>query len=190
MDMSDAPLGFSTRAIHAGQEPDPLTGAVTVPIYQTSTYKQDGVGGLRGGYEYSRSANPTRTALETCLTALEGGARGLAFASGLAAEDCVLRTLCQPGDHVVIPGDAYGGTYRLVAKVLERWGLEWTAVDESDLDAVERVLRPNTRVLWCETPTNPLLGVADLGMLADLAHQNGTAFAVDNTFATPYLQRP
>jgi cystathionine gamma-synthase len=181
---------FETLAIHAGQEPDALTGAVVPPIYQVSTYAQDGVGNTRGGYEYSRSANPTRTALETCLAALEGGERGLAFASGLAAEDCVLRTLCQPGDHVVIPGDAYGGTYRLVAKVLERWGIEWTAVDETDLDAVERVLRPNTRVLWCETPTNPLLGVADLGMLADLAHQNGTAFAVDNTFATPYLQRP
>src|SRR5918912_185270 len=154
----DAPLhGFSTRAIHAGQDPDPLTGAVVPPIYQVSTYTQDGVGGLRGGYEYSRSANPTRAALETCLAQLEAGERGLAFASGLAAEDCVFRALCAPGDHVVIPGDAYGGTYRLVANVLERWGLAWTAVDETDLDAVGAALRPNTRILWCETPTNPLL---------------------------------
>jgi cystathionine gamma-synthase len=181
---------FETLAIHAGQEPDPLTGAVVPPIYQVSTYAQDGVGNTRGGYEYSRSANPTRTALETCLAALEKGERGLAFASGLAAEDAIFRTLCRPGDHVVIPGDAYGGTYRLVAKVLERWGLTWTAVDETDLDATAKALQPNTRILWCETPTNPLLGVADLGMLADLAHQNGTAFVVDNTFATPYLQRP
>src|SRR3954463_12347019 len=127
MGMSDGPLGFSTRAIHAGQEPDPLTGSVTVPIYQTSTYKQDGVGGLRAGYEYSRSANPTRTALETCLAALEGGSHGFAFASGLAAEDTVLRALLNPGDHVVVPGDAYGGTWRLFAQVLERWGLHYDA---------------------------------------------------------------
>src|SRR6184192_971938 len=124
-----ASAGFNTRAIHAGQEPDSLTGAVAVPIYQTSTYKQDGVGGLRSGYEYSRSANPTRTALEECLAALEGGARGLAFASGLAAEDCLLRTLLAPGDHVVIPNDAYGGTFRLFAKVVERWGVEWSVAD-------------------------------------------------------------
>jgi cystathionine gamma-synthase len=181
---------FETLAIHAGQQPDSLTGAVVPPIYQVSTYAQDGVGGLRGGYEYSRSSNPTRAALETCLAALEGGRRGFAFASGLAAEDCVFRTLCRPGDHVVIPSDAYGGTYRLVASVFERWGLSWTAVDETDLAAVEAALRPNTRVIWCETPTNPLLAITDLGMLADLAHQNGTAFVVDNTFATPYLQRP
>src|ERR1700712_2653945 len=125
--MSDQ-RGFNTRAIHAGQEPDPLTGAVAVPIYQTSTYKQDGVGGLRSGYEYSRSANPTRTALEECLAALENGARGPAFASGLAAEDAALRTLCTPGDHVLLPNDAYGGTFRLISRVLSRWGVEHTAV--------------------------------------------------------------
>src|SRR3954452_15270038 len=163
--------GFNTRAIHAGQEPDPLTGAVTVPIYQTSTYKQDGVGGLRSGYEYSRSANPTRTALETALAALEGGARGLAFASGLAAEDTLFRTLCRPGDHVIRPGDAYGVTFRLVAKVLANWGLEYTSVALDDLDAVRGAVRPNTKVVWCETPTNPLLGIADIAALATLAHE-------------------
>jgi cystathionine gamma-synthase len=181
---------FNTRAIHAGQEPDPFTGAVTVPIYATSTYKQDGVGGLRGGYEYSRSANPTRTALESALAALEGGARGLAFASGLAAEDTLLRTVCRPGDHVILPGDAYGGTYRLVARVLTNWGLEFTPVPLADLDAVRAALRPSTKVIWCETPTNPLLGIADLAALADIAHGAGVRLVVDNTFASPYLQQP
>src|SRR6478752_6721062 len=128
--------GFNTRAIHAGQEPDPVTGAVTVPIYATSTYKQDGVGGTRGGYEYSRSANPTRTALEELLAALEGGAHGLAFASGLAAEDTLLRTVCEPGAHVILPGDAYGGTFRLIARVLSRWGVEHSTVQLADLGAV------------------------------------------------------
>ena len=182
--------GFSTRAIHAGQEPDALTGAVSVPIYQTSTYKQDGVGGLRGGYEYSRSANPTRTALETALAALEGGSRGLAFASGLAAEDTLLRTVCRPGDHVLVPDDAYGGTFRLIAKVLSNWGLEHTPVPLGDLDAVRAALRPSTRVIWCETPTNPLLGIADIEALAGLAHGSGALLVVDNTFASPYLQQP
>jgi cystathionine gamma-synthase len=182
--------GFNTRAIHAGQEPDALTGAVTVPIYATSTFKQDGVGGLRGGYEYSRSANPTRTALEEALCSLEGGARGLAFASGLAAEDTLLRAMCQPGDHVVLPNDAYGGTFRLVARVLTRWGLEYTPVALSDLDAVRAEIRPSTRVIWCETPTNPLLGIADVAELASLAHEAGARLVVDNTFATPYLQQP
>ncbi|HEY2273413.1 MAG TPA: aminotransferase class I/II-fold pyridoxal phosphate-dependent enzyme, partial [Jatrophihabitantaceae bacterium] len=158
--------GFNTLAIHAGQEPDPVTGSVTVPIYQTSTYKQDGVGGLRGGYEYSRSANPTRTALEEALAALEGGARGLAFASGLAAEDTLLRAVCRPGDHVILPGDAYGGTFRLVARVLANWGLEYTPVPLADLDAVRAAVRPSTKVVWCETPTNPLLGIADIAELA------------------------
>jgi cystathionine gamma-synthase len=182
--------GFNTRAIHAGQEPDALTGAVSVPIYATSTYKQDGVGGLRGGYEYSRSANPTRTALEEALAALEGGARGLAFASGLAASDTALRTVCVPGDHVLLPDDAYGGTFRLVSRVLARWGIEYTPVHMSDLDAVRAALRPTTRVLWCETPTNPLLGIADIGGLAELAHDHGALLVLDNTFATPYLQQP
>ncbi|HET6876445.1 MAG TPA: cystathionine gamma-synthase [Jatrophihabitans sp.] len=182
--------GFNTRAIHAGQEPDPHTGAVTVPIYATSTYKQDGVGGLRGGYEYSRSANPTRTALEEALAALEGGTRGLAFASGLAAEDTFFRTACRPGDHVILPDDAYGGTFRLVAKVLANWGLEYTAVPLGEPDAVRAALRPNTRVVWCETPTNPLLGIADIAQLAEIAHDGGALLVVDNTFASPYLQQP
>jgi cystathionine gamma-synthase len=182
--------GFETRAIHAGQEADPVTGAVVVPIYQTSTYKQDGVGGLRGGYEYSRSANPTRTALEECLAALDGGTRGLAFASGLAAEDALLRAVCGPGDHVILPGDAYGGTYRLIARVFARWGLEFTSVPLADLDAVRTAVRPTTKVIWCETPTNPLLGIADIAGLATIAHQAGARLVVDNTFASPYLQRP
>ena len=182
--------GFETLAIHAGQEADPATGAVTVPIYATSTYKQDGVGGLRGGYEYSRSANPTRTALEECLAALEGGVRGLAFASGLAAEDTLLRTVCRPGDHIVVPDDAYGGSYRLFAKVLAPWGVECTPVPLHDLDAVAAALRPQTRLIWCETPTNPLLGISDIAALSQLAHGAGALLVVDNTFATPYLQQP
>jgi cystathionine gamma-synthase len=182
--------GFNTLSIHAGQEPDPYTGAVTVPIYQTSTYKQDGVGGLRGGYEYSRSANPTRTALEQALAAMEGGARGLAFASGLAAEDVLLRTVCRPGDHVIMPGDAYGGTLRLVAQVFARWGVDYTPVPLTDIDAVRAAVRPSTRVLWCETPSNPLLGISDLAKLAEVAQSADALLVVDNTFATPYLQRP
>ncbi|WP_412540533.1 cystathionine gamma-synthase [Longispora sp. K20-0274] len=182
--------GFDTLAIHAGQEPDPRTGAVVVPIYQTSTYKQDGVGGLREGYEYSRSANPTRTALEECLQALEGGRRGLAFASGLAAEDALIRTVCKPGDHVIIPDDAYGGTFRLFAKVAERWGISWTSVKLSDVAAVRSALRPVTKLVWVETPTNPLLGIADIAALAGVAHEGGAKLVVDNTFASPYLQQP
>jgi cystathionine gamma-synthase len=182
--------GFETLAIHAGQEPDATTGAVIPPLYLTSTYAQDGVGGLRGGYEYSRSANPTRTALETCLAALEGGSRGFAFASGLAAEDTLLRAVCSPGDHVVIPGDAYGGTFRLFARVLERWGLEFSAVDQRDLDAVRAAVTDRTRMIWCETPTNPLLAIADIAALAAVARDGGALLAVDNTFASPYLQRP
>ena len=184
------PLGFSSLAIHAGQDPDPLTGAVVPPIYQVSTYKQDGVGGLRGGYEYSRSANPTRTALEECLAAIEAGRRGLAFASGLAAEDCLLRAVCAPGDHVVIPNDAYGGTFRLFAKVYEQWGVEWTAADLSDSAAVRAAVRPSTRAIWIETPSNPLLGVSDIAALAGVAREAGALLVVDNTFATPYLQQP
>jgi cystathionine gamma-synthase len=183
--------GFETRAIHAGQEADPTTGAVVPPIYQVSTYKQDGVGGLRGGYEYSRSKNPTRTALEECLAALEEGATGLAFASGLAAEDTLLRTVCQPGDHVVIPDDAYGGTYRLFAKVLERWGLDYTPVHLPDVDAVRAAIQPGrTKVVWVETPTNPLLAIADVVTLAGVAHDASALLVVDNTFASPYLQQP
>jgi len=181
--------GFETRAIHAGQDPDPTTGAVVVPIYQTSTYVQSEVG-VHQGYEYSRSGNPTRTALETCLAALEGGSTGLAFASGLAAEDCLLRTMTGPGSHVVVPDDAYGGTYRLFARVLQRWGVDHTPVALGDLDAVRAAVRPETALIWCETPTNPLLNVADIAALAGIAHDAGARLAVDNTFASPYLQQP
>jgi cystathionine gamma-synthase len=183
--------GFETLAIHAGQEPDPVTGAVVPPIYQVSTYKQDGVGGLRGGYEYSRSGNPTRTALEQCLAALEGGARALAFASGMAAEDCLIRTVCSPGDHVLIPNDAYGGTYRLFARVFTGWGLSHDVVPVSDVAAVrERLAARKTAMVWVETPTNPLLGIADIRALAQAAHEAGALLVVDNTFASPYLQQP
>jgi cystathionine gamma-synthase len=188
--MSGHRYGFETLAIHAGQEPDPTTGSVVVPIHQTSTFKQDGVGGLRRGYEYSRSANPTRDALQECLAALEGGRHGLAFASGLAAEDCLLRTVLAPGDHVVIPDDAYGGSFRLFARVLQRWGVAYTAVHLSDPAAVRAALRPETKVLWCETPTNPLLGIADIAALAGVAQDAGVLLVVDNTFASPYLQQP
>jgi cystathionine gamma-synthase len=181
---------FETLAIHAGQPADAGTGAVVTPIYQVSTYKQDGVGGLRGGYEYSRSANPTRSALERNLAALEGGRRGLAFASGLAAEDCLLRTVLAPGDHVVIPNDAYGGTFRLFAKVVERWGVSWSVADTSDPQAVRDALRPATRLIWVETPSNPLLGISDITALAAVARQAGVRLVVDNTFASPYLQQP
>jgi len=182
---------FETLAIHAGQEPDPLTGAVVPPIYQVSTFAQDGVGGLRGGYEYSRSANPTRTALAECLAALEEGAAALAFASGMAAEDCLLRTLCSPGDRVLIPDDAYGGTYRLFAQVLAGWGVDYEVVPISDLAAVrDRLAARPTRCVWAETPTNPLLNIADIRGLAQAAHEAGAMLVVDNTFASPYLQQP
>ncbi|MFL6164138.1 MAG: cystathionine gamma-synthase [Jatrophihabitantaceae bacterium] len=190
LDLAGSPVGFNTLAIHAGQEPDPRTGAVTIPIYQTSTYKQDGVGGLRSGYEYSRSANPTRTALEECLAAVEGGARALAFASGLAAEDTLLRTLCSPGDQLLLPDDAYGGTYRLIARVLSRWGLDYTPVAMHDAAAVAAAMRPNTTVVWVETPTNPLLNVVDIAAIAEVAHAGSAKLVVDNTFASPYLQQP
>jgi cystathionine gamma-synthase len=181
---------FETLAIHAGQEPDPRTGAVIPPIYATSTYAQDGVGGTREGYEYSRTKNPTRAALEECLAALEGGRRGFAFASGMAAEDTLLRTLCQPGDHVVIPDDAYGGTFRLFSKVAARWGLSWTAAKLSDVDSVRAAMTDATKLVWCETPTTPLLSIADITALAGLTHEHGAKLVVDNTFASPYLQRP
>ncbi|MEU2115490.1 cystathionine gamma-synthase [Streptomyces sp. NPDC016459] len=181
---------FETRAIHAGNTADPLTGAVVPPIYQVSTYKQDGVGGLRGGYEYSRSANPTRTALEENLAALEGGRRGLAFASGLAAEDCLLRALLAPGDHVVIPNDAYGGTFRLFAKVVQRWGVDFSVANTSDVDSVRDAVNDRTKLIWVETPSNPLLGITDIEAVAGVARQAGVKLVVDNTFASPYLQQP
>ncbi|MFI0237186.1 cystathionine gamma-synthase [Streptomyces sp. NPDC016845] len=187
---NDAHRGFETTAIHAGNTADPVTGAVVPPIYQVSTYKQDGVGGLRGGYEYSRSANPTRTALEENLAAIEGGRRGLAFASGLAAEDCLLRTLLSPGDHVVIPNDAYGGTFRLFDKVVSRWGVEWSVADTGDVDAVRAAITPKTKAVWVETPSNPLLGITDIAAVAQVAREAGVRLVVDNTFASPYLQQP
>ena len=183
--------GFSTRAIHAGQEPDAATGAVVPPIYQVSTYKQDGVGGLRGGYEYSRSANPTRTALEECLASLEGGDRAFAFASGLAGQDTLVRALLRPGDHLVVPNDAYGGTYRYVNQVARPHGIEHSVAPLGDVDAVRAAIEPGrTKMVWVETPTNPLLGIADIEALAGVAHEAGALLVVDNTFATSYLQQP
>lgn len=182
--------GFATRAIHAGQEPDPSTGSVITPIHATSTYVQDGVGNQRAGYEYSRTGNPTRTALEECLASLEGGRYGRAFASGMAATDAVLRATLRPGDHLVIPDDAYGGTFRLIDKVLTGWGVDYTPARVSDVDEVRAAIRPNTKVLWVESPTNPLLNIADLAALAQLAHDTSTKLVVDNTFASPYLQQP
>ncbi len=192
--------GFSTRAIHAGSDPDPATGAVVTPIYQVSTYAQDGVGGLRTGlgtgYEYSRSANPTRTALEDCLAAVESPpsgrlVRAFAFASGLAAEDTLIRSAVAPGDHVVLGDDAYGGSYRLIARVAGPWGVGHTPVPMHDVDAVAAAIRPGqTRLVWVETPTNPLLSIADIATLALIAHDGGALLVVDNTFATPYLQNP
>ncbi|HEX6953956.1 MAG TPA: cystathionine gamma-synthase [Agromyces sp.] len=182
---------FDTRAIHAGQEFDPTTGAVIPPIYTTSTYVQDGIGGLRGGYEYSRGGNPTRTALETQLAALEGGIRGLSFASGLAAEDALLRTVLKPGDHVVIGNDVYGGTHRLVRRIFGDWGVRHTTVDTSDLDAVRDAIElGTTRVLWVETPSNPLMKISDIAALAELGDEAGVLVVVDNTFASPALQQP
>lgn len=188
---STAGLGFETRAIHAGQRPDPRTGSVIVPIYATSTFAQDGVGGLRdGGYEYSRTGNPTRTALEECLASLERGRNALAFASGMAAADMVLRTACKPGDHVILGDDAYGGTFRLIDKVSTAWGVEYTAVPLSDVHATKAAIRDNTTLIWCETPTNPLLNIVDIAAIAEVAHASGGRLVVDNTFATPYLQTP
>jgi cystathionine gamma-synthase len=184
-------MEFETLAIHAGQEPDPRTGAVMTPIYQTSTYLQDGVGKARDGYEYSRTKNPTRLALEQCLAALEGSAFGLAFASGMAATDTVLRLL-DGGEHVVAGNDVYGGTYRLFDKVLRRYGIEFTFVDTTDPENVAEAMTAQTRVVWLETPTNPLLAISDIRAIAEIVHAHGPRplLAVDNTFATPYLQRP
>ncbi|QIK74227.1 cystathionine gamma-synthase [Nocardioides piscis] len=183
--------GFETRAIHAGFEPDEMTGAVIPPIYATSTYKQDGVGGMRGGYEYSRSANPTRTALEGALAAVEQGERGFAFASGLAAEDTLIRSLTGPGDHAVIPDDAYGGTFRLFDKVAKVWGLDHTPAAVSDVEAMQAAIVPGrTKLVWVETPTNPMLTIGDIEALAAVAHDAGALLVVDNTFASPYLQQP
>jgi cystathionine gamma-synthase len=182
--------GLATRAIHAGYRPDPLTGAVNAPIYASSTFAQDGVGGLRGGFDYARTANPTRAALEASLAAVEEGAFGRAFSSGMAAGDCALRALLRPGDHVVIPDDAYGGTFRLIDKVFTQWNVEYTPVALSDLDAVRAAIRPQTRLIWVETPTNPLLLIADIAAIAELGRQHSAKVLVDNTFASPALQQP
>lgn len=189
--MNDArPSRFDTLAIHAGQHPDPTTGDAIPAIHVTSTYAQDGIGGLRGGYEYSRGGNPTRTALEEQLAAIEGGAHGVSFASGLAAEDALLRAVLSPGDHVLVPNDVYGGTHRLVRTIHGRAGVEHTTVDTADLDAVRAAVRPESRMLWVETPSNPLMKISDIPALAGLAREHGLLLVVDNTFASPALQRP
>jgi cystathionine gamma-synthase len=183
--------GFDTRAVHAGQDFDPTTGAVIPPLHFSTTYAQDGIGGLRGGYEYGRSGNPTRTALETQLAALEGGRHGLSFASGLAAEDALLRAVLTPADEVLLGNDVYGGTYRLLARILAPWGIGLRVVEMSDLAAVEAALAEGpTRILWVETPSNPLLKVSDISELARLGHAAGALVVVDNTFASPALQQP
>ncbi|MCK2030931.1 cystathionine gamma-synthase [Microbacterium galbinum] len=181
---------FATRAIHAGQEPDPRTGAIIPPIYQASTHVQDGIGGFREGYEYNRAGNPTRSSLETQLAALEGGASALSFASGLAAEDALLRGILKPGDHVVLGNDVYGGTYRLLTRVLAPWGIETTTVELGDLDEVRAAIRPETKIVWLETPSNPLLKIVDIAVVAEVAHAAGAVVVVDNTFASPALQQP
>ena len=182
--------GPSTRAIHAGFRPDPATGAVNAPIYASSTFAQDGVGGLRGGYEYARTGNPTRAALEDGLAAVEHASYGRAFASGMAATDCALRAILRPGDHVVIPDDAYGGTFRLIDKVFAQWGVEHTPAALSDLDAVRAAVTPTTKLIWVETPTNPLLTIADIAGIVGIASTTGVKVLVDNTFASPALQQP
>jgi cystathionine gamma-lyase len=187
--MSSRDRGFATRAIHAGQDPDPATGATIVPIYQTSTYTQEAPGRHKG-YEYSRTGNPTRAALEECVAALEGAEFGLAFASGLAATTAVM-SLLSSGDHIVAGDDLYGGSYRLFDRVLQRSnGLDFTFVDTTDPASVEEVLRPETRMLWIETPTNPMLTLSDIAALSEMAHERGAIVAVDNTFASPYFQNP
>ncbi|OBH27339.1 cystathionine gamma-synthase [Mycobacterium sp. E342] len=182
--------GLATKAIHAGYRPDPATGAVNAPIYASSTFAQDGVGALRGGFEYARTGNPTRAALEASLAAVEGGGYGRAFGSGMAATDCALRAMLRPGDHVIIPNDAYGGTFRLIDKVFTQWGIRYTPVALSGLDDVRAAITPQTRLIWVETPTNPLLSIADIAALAEIGQQSSVKVLVDNTFASPALQQP
>jgi cystathionine gamma-synthase len=179
--------GFATRTVHAGLDPDPTYGSVVPPIHQTSTYVQPAPGEFVEDYDYSRSANPTRSALERALGELEGGLAS-AFASGMAAEHALITAACSAGDHLILPTDLYGGTYRLVDKVLRRWGLDYDLVDETDLDAVRRAVRPETKLIWVETPTNPLLNIVDIAAIVEIS--GGALVAVDNTFATPAVQRP
>ncbi len=186
--MSDR--AFATRAIHAGQAPDPTTGAIIPPIYQSSTHVQDGVGGLRDGYEYNRAGNPTRSSLQTQLAALEGGVAALSFASGLAAEDALLRSILRPGDHIVIGNDVYGGTYRLLSRVLAPWGIETTTIELGDADQLRTAIRLETKIVWVETPSNPLLKIVDIAQIVEIAHAAGVLVVVDNTFASPALQQP
>ena len=180
--------GFDTRAIHVGQEPDEATGAITVPIHLATTFVQ-AAPGQHQGFEYARTSNPTRVALERCVAGLEGAEHGMAFASGMAAEDALIGMM-RPGDHVILGTDAYGGTFRLIARVYGERGIEWSAVDMADLDALAGAIRPETRQIWVETPTNPMLAVVDIAAVADVAHASGVDVVVDNTFATPYLQNP
>jgi cystathionine gamma-synthase len=189
--MNDPQHQFSTRAIRAGQDFDPTTGAVIPPVYFTTTFVQDGIGGFRNGYEYARGGNPTRTALETLLASLEGGLSAYSFASGLAAEDTLLRALLTPGAHVLMGNDVYGGTHRLVSRVFVPWGASLSTVDMSDLAAVRAAIRPDsTKVVWIETPSNPLMKITDIAAVAEIAHAVGATVVVDNTFASPYLQQP
>ncbi len=182
--------GLATKAIHAGYPPDLATGAVNPPIYASSTFAQDGVGGLRGGFEYARTGNPTRAALEASLAAVEEGDFARAFSSGMAATDCALRAMLRPGDHLIIPDDAYGGTFRLIDKVFTQWNVDYTPVALSDLDAIRAAITPRTRLVWVETPTNPLLSIADIAGIAQLAQESSSKVLVDNTFASPALQQP
>lgn len=182
---------FSTRAIHAGQAFDPRTGSVIPPVYFTTTFVQDGIGGFRDGYEYTRGGNPTRDSLQELLASLEGGDVAYSFASGLAAEDTLLRAVLRPADHILMGNDVYGGTHRLVNRAHAPWGVSLSTVDMSDLDAVKAAIRPDaTKVVWVETPSNPLMKVTDIAAVAELAHAAGAIVVVDNTFATPYLQQP
>ncbi len=189
--MTETTPGFETRAIHAGQEPDAATGAVNVPIHQSSTFAQDAIGALRGGYEYGRAGNPTRDALQEQLAAIEGARHAFSFSSGLAAEDALIRALLEPGDRIVIGDDVYGGTYRLIDRVLGPWGVRHQVVDMSDLEAVrETVTGDSTAIVWVETPSNPMMTISDIAGLAAIAHEAGARLVVDNTFASPYLQNP
>jgi cystathionine gamma-synthase len=182
--------GFTTRAIHVGQEPDPQTGDVILPIHTSTTFAQDAVGETRGEFDYSRAGNPSRAAVEQVLASLEEGAHGRTFASGMAATDTALRALVRPGDHVVIPNDVYGGTFRLLDKVLKPWGVDYSLAPVDDPEAIAAAMTPATKVVWIETPTNPMLSIADIAATAEVAHSGGAKFIVDNTFASPYLQQP